>query len=414
MNEKIKKILIIAGFLIVAVIIGYALYYFFFNPPTRQPYVSTPPAQQVPPQTLPGIYNDNVNRRVTTEGDLSLPSIERVPVGSVISESARGGYTKVNKKLELGGYPTIFSDGNLVYYDSTEGRFYKVGLNGVVSLLSSQKFYSVSNVVWSKSGQKAVLEYPDGTNIVYDFANNKQYTLPKEMQDFDFSPSGQMLAAEVIGENSDSNWIVTSDPDGGNIQFIERIGGESANVDINVSPSNQVVALFKDNAGADSQEIVFVGRQGENFKSLMTNGRGFQGQWTPDGNRLLYSTFRADNDFRPVLSIVGASGEGIGSNNIDLGLQTWAEKCTMAAAGSYAYCAVPQNLPAGSGWYPELANDLPDTFYKIDLSSGSVSLLAEPVGQELYYSASSLFLSADEKTLYFQDRSGSVYGINLP
>jgi sugar lactone lactonase YvrE len=75
---------------------------------------------------------------------------------------------------------------------------------------------------------------------------------------------------------------------------------------------------------------------------------------------------------------------------------------------------VPQNLPTGSGWYPQLANNLPDSFYKVDLNSGQVSLLAEPVGNQPFYSATSVYLSPDGKILYFQDRSGSVYSLGLP
>lgn len=413
MSEKLKKILIVIGFLVIVAVIGYAIYYFFFKPAApRPPRYYFGPTEEVPGR-LPEIINENINRRIEEEY-AGLPSIERVPEGAVISEKARGGYTKVYKKLEAGMFPNVRKDGTLVYYDSAQGRFYRRNPDGTITLLSSQRFYSVSNITWSTDASKAVLEYPDGSNIVYDFDKNKQYTLPREMQDFDFSNNDQMIASEVIGEREESNWIVTSNPDGSNIQFIERIGDQENNVDINISPNSQVVALYRQNVSANNQEVLFIGRQGENFKSLTTNGLGFEGQWTPDGQNLLYNTFSAGNGFRPTLSIVSASGNNIGTNNINLGLQTWSDKCTTSSNSSFAYCAVPQDLPFGSGWYPELAQNSPDTFYKIDLNSGQVTLLAEPVGSQPYYSASSVFLSSDEKTLYFQDSSGSVYGINLP
>lgn len=413
MKNNLKKILISLGFLIIVFLIAWAIYYFFFKPAPKPaaPYAVSPAV--ITPGGLPRVTNENVNRNVIEEAYEGLPSIKRVPKGAVISEKAKGGYTLVNKQLDRGLAPKVNKDGSLVYYDKASGRFYKKNADGTLTLLSSQRFYSVSNVVWSSDTNKAVLEYPDGSNIVYDFTKQKQYTLPKEMQDFDFSQNGEMVAAEVISSQKESNWIVTSNPDGTNVRFIERIGGEADNVDVNVSPNSQVVALFRDNTGGDSQQVLLIGRNNENFNSISANGRGFEGQWTPNGQNILYSVFSAQNDFKPTLWIVGASGSNIGTNNINIGLNTWSNKCAVAADNTAAYCAVPQNLPSGSGWYPELANGSPDNFYRVDLTSGQTSLLAQPVGNETGYSATSLFLSPDEKTLYFQDNSGAVFSINL-
>ncbi|MBU1131245.1 hypothetical protein KJ840_03880 [Patescibacteria group bacterium] len=413
MSEKFKKNLVIIGFIVIVIIIAYAIYYFFFRPAPKPPSYYFTPSTEIIPGQLPSIINENTNRRIEEEY-AGLPSIERVPQGAVISDKAKGGYTAVQKKLEAGAFPKVGKDGSLVYYDSSQGRFYKRNADGSITLLTAQRFYAVSRITWSDDAAKAVLEYPDGSNIVYDFNENKQSTLPKELQDFDFSNNGQMIAAEAIGQQTENNWIVTSNPDGANIQFIERIGDQANNVDVNISPNNQVVATYRENASAGSQEIVFIGQQGENFKSMVVNGLGFAGQWTPSGEKLLYSAFQPANGFRPTLSLSGAFGDYIGAGNIDLGLQTWSDKCAISADSSSAYCAVPQNLPEGSGWYPELAQNLPDTFYKVDLTSGQTTLLAEPVGNQPFYSAASVFLSPDGKTLYFQDQSGSVYGINLP
>jgi sugar lactone lactonase YvrE len=413
-NSKLKRVLILAGFIILILAIGYAIYYLFFKPAKQPTYpYYRPPTAGLPGQ-LPGVANENVNRQISEEAAAKLPSIERVPKGAAISDKARGGFTKVFKKLQTGLFPRVSKDGGLVYFDSAQGRFYKINPDGTVTLLSNQKFFSVSGVTWSNDANKAVLEYPDGSNIVYDFKNNKQYTLPKEMETFDFSGNDQLLGAQVITDNTDTNWLVTSNSDGSNLQFVERIGDQAKNVDVNFSPNNQVVALFRENVSANNQQVLFIGQHHENFKSLITNGRGFEGQWTPDGSKLLYSVYQADNDFKPTLFVSNASGDNIGGSNMSLGLQTWVNKCAVSAGNQFAYCAVPQNLPLGSGWYPQLADNLPDTFYKIDLLSGLVSLLAEPVGSQPFYSASGIFLSPDEKILYFQDRSGSVYSIGLP
>ena len=69
-----------------------------------------------------------------------------------------------------------------------------------------------------------------------------------------------------------------------------------------------------------------------------------------------------------------------------------------------AYCAVPQNLPAGSGYVRELAYGVPDAFYRVDLTTGTNTLIANPLAEEgRQVSATSLTLSSDGRILYFVD-----------
>ena len=414
MSDTLKKIIIIVIFFLAVVGLAYLIYYLFFKPPPAE-IPTIPPGQVLPSGQLPSISEGNVNRIINENLNAGLPSIRQIPEEAIISPVASGGYTRVNDTVPTNvTAPTLAKDNGLNYFNSTEGRFYKKSVDGSVTRMSDQRFYSVETVTWSPDGESAVLEYPDGSNILYDFNQNKQITLPKEFQDFAFTPSGQEIVAEVIGPQEENNWIVTANPDGSNIQFVERLGDQSANVLITPSPNSQVVALFRKNRGVDSQEVLFIGRSGENFKSLVTNGRGFEGQWTPQGDRLLYSVYSSENGFRPTLWSVEASGDNIGLGNLDLGLNTWSYKCAMAADNATAYCGVPDYLPEGSGIFPGLATDSFDSFYKVNLATGQRTLLAQPVGNQSGYAVQQIFLSSDEKVLYFQDeKTGGLYNINL-
>ena len=413
MNERLKKIIIIIVFVLVVIGLAYAIYYLFFKPIAPEaPEVVEP---VIEPGQLPEVSLGNINQFITNVNE-GLPSISRIPEEAQVAEVANGGYTKVNSLTQTKLIsPQLNKSGSFNYYDEEDGRFYRFNpVDASISRLSDQRFFAVDNITWSDDSAKAVLEYPDGSNIIYDFNENKQYTLPKEFQDFDFATNGNSLAAEVIGTREETNWIVTANVDGSNIQFVERVGDQSDNVDINLSPNNQVVALFRKNISADNQEILFIGRNRENFKSLITNGRGFEGEWTPNGSRLLYSVYSADNGFRPTLWIAEASGDRIGLNNTNLGLNTWIDKCTMTSDSTKAYCSVPDELPNGSGLYRGLAAGTFDSFYQIDLTTGQVSLLAQPVGNQIGYSVQRLFLSADESVLYFQDSyTGYLQSVNL-
>ena len=101
--------------------------------------------------------------------------------------------------------------------------------------------------------------------------------------------------------------------------------------------------------------------------------------------------------------MVEAQGDQIGNNKMSFNLATWAHKCNFNYTGSSLYCAVPRNLPDGSGLIPELAEDIRDDFYQIDLETGNISFLAE--GAMGGYNVEDIYLSKDESYLYFTDKN---------
>jgi len=414
MNENIKKILIISGFVIVVIGLAYLLYYFFFKPavPIANTNVNLPLTNTGQlPSTNTGQAGNILNLNVNG----ALPTITQLPADIVVSDLANGGLTKVNTLTANSvSYPAVSASGQVNYYNPADGRFYRINPDGTTSLMSDAKFYEVQKVTWSPKTDKAVLEYPDASNVVYDFTTKKQYTLPKEMEEFSFSQDSAKLSAEVIGPQAENNWLVTANPDGSNIQFVERLGDNADKVAGNWSPDQQVIALFRENTGSNSQNVILIGQHGENFRALAVNGRGFEGQWTPAGDRLLYDVYQAENGFKPTLWIASAKGDNIGLNNTNLDLQTWSYKCAVASDNQTAYCGVPTDLPTGSGVYRGLAAGSIDNFYKIDLNTGQKSLLAQPIGDRGGYNVQRIFLGQDGQALYFQDSlSGGVYSIKL-
>ena len=82
--------------------------------------------------------------------------------------------------------------------------------------------------------------------------------------------------------------------------------------------------------------------------------------------------------------------------------------------GTTAYCAVPESLPEGAGYVPEVADNTPDLIYKIDLTTGAKTLLARPTGDRNNYTVEQLMVSSDGSVLYFVDKqTGRLYSIKL-
>lgn len=407
--KKYKKIFLIIIFLVTVFLLGYLLYYVFFK--EDQTPVTVEPATTTTPGGLP-TAGEGTGQITQPGGEQVLPGEERAQVTIPTSDVARGGLTKSNPLVEdpsLGA--TLDSNGkSLQYYNKNDGKFYRVTGDGDIEELSDRVFYNVENITWAPNKEKAILEYPDGANIVYNFETKKQVTLPSHWKDFDFSPNSDKIVTKSIGLDSSNRWLAISNDDGSNVKAIEPMGIYEDTVYPSWSPNNQTIAMYTKGVDFDRQEVFFVGLNNENFKSTIVHGRDFRFQWSPDGEKLLYSVYSSDNNMNPTLWMVDAKGEKIGSERKSLKIDTWADKCTFTS-DTEIYCAVPEELPEMAGVFPELADQTKDRLYKIDTATGYKKLIAIPDGS---YNISSLMVSNDEKTLYFTDKTNNqVRKVNL-
>jgi len=406
-----KKLLIIIGFVLLVLAMAFILYYVFFKPLPPPP---TPPSPvNVTPPTLPPPAG-----LVTPPPVAVVPPVNVTPPAPTITPPSLSpiasptGFTTTSslvRKPTAG--VTLASNGvDLLYYEKEAGKFYRVTPDGALTLLTDQVFYNVSKVNWAPNKTKAVLEYPDGSNILYDFETKTQVTLPKQWKDFSFSPDGNKIVFKEINFDPENRWITIANPDGSGRRSIEHLGTVDQNVIIDWSPQGQIAALFYKGYDANRSEVFPIGLYQENFKSLIVEGRDLRIQWSPTGDRLLYSVFNTNSLNKPTLWATNALPDQFGERRINFKLNTWADKCTFAD-NSTVYCAVPSYLPEGSGYYPELADNIPDLIFKLDLEKGTKTFIAEPLGGP---TISQLAVSADKKILYFVYKStGQISKINL-
>ncbi|MFA4937292.1 MAG: hypothetical protein WC575_03330 [Patescibacteria group bacterium] len=415
-NIDRSKLYILILLIVGIILIAFIFYLVFKVEPEEMPLGNENYPVGVLPPIGPGEVEVELGEPTTT-----LPPAGERP-GTVPTTKpptiASGGDTSTKAVTKTPVRAPVAVAGNARFYNPLDGKFYEVTPDGVQKSLSDDSYVSAKNITWSPNGNNAILEFPDGANIVYDFNQKKQYTLPKEMTEFSFSPTSDQIAGKFLSEeNVSDNWLVAINNDGSGLQGIEPMGNNADKVEVAWSPSNQVVALSRtgEPSGLFSQEVLLIGMQGENFKSLQVDGRGFDSQWTPTGDRLLYSIYSDRTDYLPSLWLVEASPDRVGYNKKEIGLATWVDKCTMAVGSQVAYCAVPQNLPTGAGYVRELAQGLPDVIYRVDLVNGNNSIVANPVDDRgKGISTSSLTLSSDGKFLYFIDETtGQLRSLQL-
>ena len=412
--ENYKRVILTILFSIIVAFLAYTIYYVFFKPKPPAPTIGLP--IEIPITTLPlaDIRAILEERGIPIEEKIEVPAL---PLSELKPDAiAQGGRTLAKPQVYTSAQNvSLNKTGNLNYYNQADSKFYTLDDQGQLKALSDQIFPNVEQATWSPQGDKAILEFPDGSNIFYDFNEQKQYTLPREGQGFAFSTAGHQIAYKFITENPDENWLIISLPTGSNSVALEHIGTTNPqDILVNWSPDNSRVATFRSSVGLDSEEIFFVGQSKENFKSLSVEGRGFEGLWSPQGNKLLYNVYSAQSGYRPQLWITNARDDNMGINKKNLGLYTWVSKCTFAP-NSTAYCAVPLYLKQGTGIYPQLADAIPDVIYKINLATGFKQQIAVPtnaLGIGLY-TVEKLMLSPNGKVLYMVDKGGGIYEIRL-
>ncbi len=414
-NLDRRKLFLIGAIVAAVLVLGWLVNLWLSQPTPVQPPLNQNANR---PGTFPVGVNGNANYSVpgstglpVVNGNINAPGTG-APPGSPV---AAGGLT-ATKSLTTGPAlaPTGGTGGTVRYYDAQDGKFYELGPGGTRQALADVSYPQVQQVIWSPKNTSAILEFPDGAKVLYDFTLHKQFTLPKQMTEFSFAPDGSKIAGKFLDDNPANAWITTVNPDGSGLTGIEPMGDNADKVEVAWAPNNQVVALSKtgDPAGLFQQNILLIGFHSENFRNLTVDGRGFDGQWTPDGNRLLYSVYSDKTDYRPMLWLADAATDRVGANKQALPLSTWVDKCTLA--GSVAYCAVPKELPQGAGFSRELASGLPDYLYRVNLATGATALVAEPLGETGQgLTATNLTVSGDGSTLYFTDASGRLRSVKL-
>ncbi len=390
---------------------GYFIYYLLFQqqattpaptPTTELPTGSLPQAGAGQPatstQTQPGqLPTTNLLPPVTLPNEPT--TINTIEKNHLINDS-------LTQNVSGGG-----TSGSARYYNAADGRFYRVNADGSVTALSNKQFFNVKDVSWGNETDRAILQFPDGSNVYYDFQTQSQVQLPQHWQSFDFSPTDDKIIGESIGLDSSNRFLFVSNPNGGEAKAIANLGDNADLVQPSWSPNNQVVAFSQTGQpSSNGQTIIPIGQNQENFKALNVPGYNFLPNWSPSGKQILYSVRMPQDGNNPVLWISSGEVTSMGANRRNLKLNTWADKCAWAG-DSDLYCGVPQNLPLDAGLQREATTEIPDDLYHIDLNSGAAIKINPP---DQIIPIKNPVVSADKtKFIYTDASSGKLYSFDL-
>jgi len=400
LSPRFKLLLAFVGLIAVTTLIGWLLITLFFG---EKPSIEEG-GEEITQEEEEGrlTLSEEIEQRGTAE--------EEVPTGLQPSAVAEGREV-FTQRLTASSVtePTIVGDA-IVFYNSRDGLFYMIDDSGELIAITDQAFKSADTVTIAASGDIAALEFPDGSNIIYDLETGKQTTLPNHWEDFAFSADGEEVVSKSLVSDPNANALIISNSDGSRTQVVAGLGNNEKKVTANVSPNNNIVAFSETGttqSGFGRNEIYLLDVTGTAIGSLVVEGGNFSAFWSPSGSSILYSVSLASNADTPSLWLTNATGD-IGSTRDRLDLQTWVEKCTFENETAII-CAAPREVTAGSGIDHRLIS-APDDVYRLNLETGRVTLLAIPATDT---QMSNLSVSSDKTILYYTDEYGRLNFIRL-
>lgn len=408
MSEQQKMYAKLAALFGVTTLIGIGLFVLFTSGGPQINPDTTPESPSVDSGSLPGSgARPPGGTGSTSGGSTGGTGTGQLPVADV----AQGGVTATNV-LTTGAVvsPTATSSG-VAYYDPADGRFYTINTDGDVTRLGDVQFPNAEDVVFSTSADQVAIEFPDGSNVIYDFQTANQVTLPSHWEEFAFSGDGSSVVSKSIGTDESNRALVVSSTDGSQTTVIAALGDNDDLVDVSVSPNGTVLGFSHTGGGRSSfgeNNIYLLGPDGEATGVLFVNGSNFSNIWSPDGTNLIYSVADGGDNYKPSLWYADARGDRAGESRIKIDLKTVSSKCVFALE-SVAYCSAQEDVPTGSGNIPSLLLG-PDNLYKINLSSGNVTLIAEPENETVM---NNLSISDDGANLFYTDAGGRLGTIRL-
>lgn len=406
MSDRLKFILKIAGFVLACVLIALAIYFVFFKKAVTT--VTTIPEPTVG-GALPGA---GVGVPGVTPGGVvpgEVPGEVQLPP-SVI---AKGGETfttlLTNTSVKS---PTVTANGTVAYYDPADGKFYTIDAKGNVVAMSQATFPKADAVTFDAGATSAVIEFPDGSNIVYDFETAKQVTLPSHWEDFSFSGNGDSIAAKSIGTDASNRALVVTNTDGSQTKVLASLGANDEKVSVSWSPNSTVLG-FSATGGSTGgtfgrQEIYLIGPDGSASGMLIVDGTSFHNIWAPNGKNLLYSVADPGDGYKAVLWYASSAGDRKGESRRKMAVSTLVSKCTFAS-DTTAYCGVPREMPPGGG-SDVTSITASDDLYKINVTTGNATLVAIPAAATKIFSPS---VSSDGANFFYSDAAGRLNIIRL-
>jgi hypothetical protein len=311
----------------------------------------------------------------------------------------------------------LSADGNYLYYFlKSNGQLNQTDLSGKLEkVISTETFFNLKKVIWNKPKNKVVLKLepaPGKTKFLYfDISEKKIFTLKENLDSATWCGTDDKIAYKYFDPKTKKRTVSVSDSDGKNWRDLASF--DYYGVEISSGPGSSNISFWPSPNAYTATSVNTMPFSGGDKKEILRDKYGVDLLWSPDGTRAAVSFSDQKGGHKMELAITNSQG----GQFQNLMWATFSSKCTWSADSRFLFCALPGNIPDSAilpnDWQEGKVSPS-DTFWKIEASSGKKERLVETEKIVDSYDAINPFLSKDEKTLFFTNKSdGKLYRLNF-
>ncbi len=274
----------------------------------------------------------NLKRARTSEIEVSL---QRIPKPYSISDDATAA-DNVQFITEGDDFNTVF------YFADNASALYKAKfkvndagkIETIYNLpISNPPLSGIEDIIWSPK-KDASIHKKNKTAYYFDFkkynfVNQEEVKYGDNIGDIVFSPDDSKIAyyfAPASGEKS----LVFANKDNTDITRVANLNDANIkNPYLNFSPSSEWIIVIPRNDNTQENKIFLFNAYTRSFKEVSDAGNNLEAKFSPDGSKIIYSTYSDDpaNPVKSIVSIMDANGENKKSLDLraEIGKIDWFE-----------------------------------------------------------------------------------------
>jgi hypothetical protein len=313
--------------------------------------------------------------------------------------------------------PTFSADKSAIqYYSKTTGQVFQIDQNGnSKKTISNQNVSGLAAVLWSPDKNSVISEIKSGSGemnfFLYSYISKSAVSLKKNLDTVVWNPTGEKIFYKYYDPKSQVRTLNISDSNGSNWTKLADLSYK----DISVAPIPQSASVSFWNTGdayaqTDFESVPVIGGD---KKVIYKDKFGTDYLWNDSGSKILASSTDSKGGYKMQLATMNYNGGEY--NNLDI--PTFVSKCVWSRDDKTVFYALPGGIPDNS----VLPNDYKagkfnttDTFWKVNITTGEKTRLAELTDIKSSYDADKMFLNEDESALFFVNKiDGKLYKINL-
>jgi len=310
---------------------------------------------------------------------------------------------------------SVAEDGSFFYYSLDDKALKKANAEGKdKTILLNNLPGTPSRILWSPKKDQALLllKQENGESLwhLVILATRTLTPLKAEISRIAWGNLGDRIFYQYTDFANGKRSLNSARPDGTEWKKITDLNFDSYIAPI---PQSSQIAFWKKPNAFEITSLESISIAGESRKTLLSDRFGADYLWSPNGERILVSA----SSERGGKSILLNKMNGNGGEFQSLMTPTFITKTVWSKDNKTIYFALPGSLPENSilpNDYFEKNLHSKDTFWKLDVTTGKKSRLAELKEVAQNFDSTNFILSPDESTLFFTDRSTRrLYRIEL-